>query len=73
MCSSDLWENNPHLTPLADGAGEVIECHYPLIHRSNTGPWHFIHGYTQFLGERLGVASGKWLWFSCRHPLGFAP
>ena len=68
-----LWENNPHLTPLADGAGELIECHYPLIHRSNTGPWHFIHGYTQFLGERLGVASGKWLWFSCRHPLGFAP
>ena len=51
-----LWEHNPHLTPLADGAGELIECHYPLIHRSNTGPWHFIHGYTQFLGERLGVA-----------------
>ena len=68
-----LWEHNPQPTPLADGAGELIECHDPLSHRSNTGPWHFIHGYTEFLGERLGVASGKWLWFSCRHPLGFAP
>ena len=50
-----LWEQNPQLTPLADGAGELIEGHDPLIHRSNTGPWHFIHGCTQFLGERLGV------------------
>ncbi len=24
------------VAPLADGAGERIECHYPLIHRSNT-------------------------------------
>ena len=40
-----LWENSPHLTPLADGAAgaEEIACGYPLIHRSNTGPWHFIH------------------------------
>ena len=36
-----LWEHNPQLTPLADGAGELSECHYPLIHRSNTGPWHW--------------------------------
>ncbi len=54
-----LWENNPHITPLRDGDGdegaERIECHYPLIHRSNSGPWHFIHGYTQFLAEKLGV------------------
>lgn len=63
---------NPHLTPLADGAGELIECHYPLILRSNTGPRHFIHGYAQFMVERLG-ACGKWLWFSFRHPLGITP
>ena len=52
-----LWENNPHLTPIAEDAGEaeVIECGYPLIHRSNGGPWHFIHGFTQFLAEKLGV------------------
>ena len=53
----ELWENNPHLTPLReDEAGvETIECNYPLIHRSNTGPWHFIHGFAHYLGERLGV------------------
>ena len=45
-----LWENSPHLTPLADGAAgaEEIACGYPLIHRSNTGPWHFIHGSNGF-------------------------
>ena len=49
---------SPHLTPLADGAAgaEEIACGYPLIHRSNTGPWHFIHGFTRFLAETLGVA-----------------
>ncbi len=52
-----LWENNPHLTKLADDEQgmEVVECGYPLIHRSNTGPWHFIHGFTQHLAEKLGV------------------
>ncbi len=52
-----LWENNPHLTPLRDDDPEAtrIECRYPLIHRSNGGPWHFIHGFTQFLAETLGV------------------
>ena len=49
-----LWEHNPHLTPLA--GAEEIACGYPLIHRSNTGPWHFIHGFTRFLAETLGVA-----------------
>ena len=45
-----LWENSPHLTPLADGAAgaEEIACGYPPVHRSNTGPWQFIHGFTQF-------------------------
>ena len=52
-----LWENNPHLTPLSEGDPEVeqIDCKYPLIHRSNQGPHHFIHGFIEFLGERLGV------------------
>jgi ADP-heptose:LPS heptosyltransferase len=52
-----LWENNPHLTALAedDAEAEGIECGYPLIHRSNGGPWHFIHGFTQFLSGKLGV------------------
>ena len=64
-----LWENNPHIVPLRGvvplrGAASLrdddpdatrIECRYPLIHRSNSSPWHFIHGFTQFLAETLGV------------------
>lgn len=52
-----LWENNPHITPLKeDDAGvEVIECHYPLIHRSNQTPIHFLHGFIEFLNEQLGL------------------
>lgn len=52
-----LWENNPFITPLdeADPEVELITCEYPLIHHSNSGPWHFIHGFEQFLAERLGV------------------
>lgn len=50
-----LWENNPHITPLDENDPEVrvIECHYPLINRSNTTPHHFIHGYAQYLEEQL--------------------
>ena len=52
-----LWEHNPYLTALKepDADVEVIECHYPLIHRSNEAPYHFIHGYIEFLNERLGL------------------
>jgi ADP-heptose:LPS heptosyltransferase len=52
-----LWENNPHVTPLDDRARavEVVDCEYPLIHRSNEAPYHFIHGFIEFLSERLGV------------------
>ncbi len=52
-----LWENNPHVTPLDEKQRRVrvIEMHYPLIHQSNTRPYHFIHGYSQFLEEQLGV------------------
>ena len=51
-----LWENNPHISPLKedDPGVEVIECHYPLIHAANTIPYHFIHGFTEFLSERVG-------------------
>jgi hypothetical protein len=54
---SEIWENNPYLTPLSDNDPDVtqIECHYPLINRSNQEPWHFIHGYIQHLNEVLSV------------------
>jgi ADP-heptose:LPS heptosyltransferase len=53
-----LWENNPHLTPIRDDDPEarVIDCQYPLVHRSNQEPFHFIHGFMQHLGAELGVA-----------------
>jgi ADP-heptose:LPS heptosyltransferase/SAM-dependent methyltransferase len=52
-----LWENNPHVTPLHESevGVESLDMQYPLIHQSNQRPYHFIHGYAQFLEERLKV------------------
>src|SRR5262245_49390013 len=53
----ELWEHNPYLVAIAvqDPEAEVIACEYPLVNDSNTAPYHFIHGYIQFLSERLGL------------------
>jgi ADP-heptose:LPS heptosyltransferase len=50
-----LWENNPYITRLDENAPgvETIEMHYPLIHSSNQRPYHFIHGFTQYLEQIL--------------------
>lgn len=50
-----LWENNPHITPIEEDAGDVetIECHYPLIHQSNQRPVHFLEAFISFLNDRL--------------------
>ena len=52
-----FWENNPHLTELDENDPEVekVECAYPLIHRSNSAPQHFIHGFIEHLNETLGL------------------
>ncbi len=52
-----LWENNPYLSLLEkkDLGTEVIDCQYPLIHRSNLGSWHFIHGFMDFLNSKLDL------------------
>jgi len=54
--ASEIWFNNPHITPLDERDPEVrlIEMHYPSIHRSNQEPVSFIAGYTEYLGEQLG-------------------
>jgi ADP-heptose:LPS heptosyltransferase len=54
---SQLWENNPCITPIADDdpAAEHIECHYPLIHSSNQLPHHFVQGFTAYLADRLQI------------------
>lgn len=53
----DLWQHNPHLTPLRDDEPgiRVIDCEYPLIHRSNHAPYHFIHGFIEHLNETLAL------------------
>ena len=53
----ELWENNPYLTPLneQDKEVKVIPCHYPLIHKSNQLPYHFIHGFIEYLNGELGL------------------
>ena len=52
-----LWENNPHITPLdeKDPDVAVLDCEYPLIHQSNQAPYHFIHGFIEFLNAQLGL------------------
>jgi hypothetical protein len=48
-----LWENNPHLS--RGIKGDVIKADYPLIHDSNEGQHHFIHGFRQFLEDKLDI------------------
>ncbi len=52
-----LWENNPYVTHIDDddSEAEVIFCEYPLIHRSNQEPWHFVHAFGAFLADKLGL------------------
>jgi ADP-heptose:LPS heptosyltransferase len=54
----EIWENNPYITKLDDNDPEVqkIQMHYPLINKSNTTPYHFIHGYRMFLEEQLKIS-----------------
>jgi ADP-heptose:LPS heptosyltransferase len=52
-----LWEHNPYITPIAhsESGVESIDCEYPLIHRSNSEPWHFLHGFIDFLNHKLDL------------------
>lgn len=53
----ELWENNPFITTF--GVNErglrVIDCHYPLVHKSNILPYHFLHGFIHYLNAELGL------------------
>ncbi|HJT30729.1 MAG TPA: glycosyltransferase family 9 protein, partial [Pirellulales bacterium] len=53
----DIWRNNPFITPVDehDPSVERLDMHYPLIHQSDRRPYHFIHGYPQYLEQQLGV------------------
>lgn len=54
---SDLWIGNPWLTPLDEKDPEVrvIDCHYPIIHKSNSAPYHFLFGFVEYLNDELGL------------------
>src|SRR5262245_30967349 len=54
----ELWENNPYLTQLREGESgvELFDCEYPLIHKSNDAPYHFIHGFIEHLTEQFGLS-----------------
>ena len=53
----ELWEHNPDITPLDElqPGTELLACHYPLIHSSNSTPVHFLEGFTEFLNSMLGL------------------
>jgi ADP-heptose:LPS heptosyltransferase len=52
-----LWENNPYLTRLEPSEPGVrsLLTHYPLIHQCNDAPYHFIHGFIDYLNRELGL------------------
>jgi ADP-heptose:LPS heptosyltransferase len=54
----ELWENNPHVTPLDldDPEARVLECRYPLVHLANERPVHFVHGFIDHLNQQLGLS-----------------
>jgi len=52
----ELWQHNPYVVPLSEVNDPdcVINCEYPLVHQSHR-PFHFIHGFSQFISWKLGV------------------
>ena len=54
---NEIFEGSPYVTPLdpSDPAVEVIEMHYPTIHRSNQFPHHFVNSFVHFLAGRLDI------------------
>lgn len=54
---AELWEHNPYLTKLSDTDPRVkfIDCKYPLINHANEAPYHCLHGYIDYLNQRLGL------------------
>lgn len=53
----EIWENNPYLTSLKenDKNVEIYDVSYPLIHTSNTGQYHFIHGFRKNIENKLNL------------------
>jgi hypothetical protein len=48
---AEIWQHNPHITPLADGEGEALDLEYGTIHRSDKVLLSFLGGYVRDLGS----------------------
>lgn len=53
--AAEIWQNNPHITPLDEKDAECIELDYPTIHASDRVLLPFLGGYTHDLGKKLGI------------------
>ena len=55
--ANELWNNNPLLDRSVTrlNCDKAMRLEYPLIHTSNTGQHHFIHGFRLFLEEQLKI------------------
>lgn len=51
----EIWENNPYLTKLDEKEAEVFDVGYPIIHNSNEGAYHFIHGFRLDIEDKLRI------------------
>jgi ADP-heptose:LPS heptosyltransferase len=62
----EIYDNHPNITKLDENDPEVrkIEMHYPLIHRSDERPVHFMQGYVEYLSEQLDIP----ITLTCNHP-----
>lgn len=52
-----LWQHNPYVSKIEKHKEKftVVKCEYPLIHESNRGSHHFIHGFIKHLEKSLEV------------------
>lgn len=53
--ANEIWDNNPHVEQLVASDCFIEEFAYPLIHRSGQEPVHFLQGFTEDLGRKLGI------------------
>lgn len=49
-----IWEHNPDITPL-EHAHQTIDMHYPAVNVSSHRSVPFLAGYTEYLGDQLGI------------------
>jgi ADP-heptose:LPS heptosyltransferase len=51
----DIWSHNPYIKNVNPETAEKIKVEYPIIHKSNQKPYHFIHGFRKDLETKLGI------------------